>query len=736
MASVPAAGAAGCPNEAIREAQGSTQLVDCMALEMVSPPQKLLAPAFQPTFSRDGSRVTFRLQGGVGQTPGFQSFFAERYAATRGPSGWETTATSPPGAAAIVNGGIKAGGAVAFTPDLSGWTLIGATQAQEAAGVVQLFHAGLDGSFSAFSPLLVPIDNSGEAKLTEAAVNFQVTGVSTDLSTAVLRLPLPTTSYLPLDPRNASAENAPGEDANSYVISQDSDGASSIELLARDKNDKVYGGLCGAHSGGGKIQSIATELKIYQGAVSGDGSRIYFTTRPAQAFDSLTGEGPLCDLTNPLRILKRVETPTGPEITEIAPGAPTAPGDDLYQGASADGTKVYFTSPRKVTSTDVDPSAEECGKELGASKGCDLYLYDSTKPAGERLTQVSAGGSGDPTPGKGADVLSSITAVSGDGTHAYFVAQGVLTTDPNPAGDSAQAGKPNLYLYERDSAHPAGRTAFIGTLATTDPLWGTEGTFFSNAYAVPLHSAGGGEDLGGDGHVLAFVSKAPLTADDTDGAHSDVFRYDAAAEMLERISKAVPGGSDNGAFEVSANPVNLTIGENFGEGGRWVSEDGETIGFATAEGLVPGLEGNAPRPYVWHAGELAPVSTRSLAAAEEPPAVSPDGQEVGFSTTTSLLPQDRDTAKDVYLVRAGGGFLEPLEAQPCDPLKEGSCQGPAGSQPGASTPPSSSFVGPGNVKPKPKCKKGFVKKHGKCVKKHHKGQSSKKRAGHKQGAGR
>ncbi len=708
-----------------------------MALEMVSPPKKLLAPALQPTFSRDGSRVSFRVQGAVAQTPGFQSFFAERYAATRSASGWETTATSPPGVAEIVDGTIKAGGAVAFTPDLSRWILVGATQAQAAAGLARLFHAGLDGSFSAFSPLLVPIDDSGEAKLTEAAVGFQVLGASADLSTAVLRLPLPTTSYLPGDPRNSSAEAAPGGDANSYVISQGSDGT-SVELLARDKENKVYGGRCGAHSGGGKIISITSEMTIYQGAVSGDGSPIYFTTRPAQPFDSLAGEGPVCNLANPLRILKRVATSMGPEITEIAPGAPAAPGDDFYQGASADGTKVYFTSPRKLAASDIDPSAEECGKDLGASKGCDLYLYDSTKPEAERLSQVSAGGAGDPSPGEGANVLSSITAISGDGSHAYFVAQGVLTTDSNPSGVVAVAGKPNLYVYERDAAHPAGQTAFIGTLNAGESgrLWGTEGTFFNDAYAVPLHSAEAGEDLGGDGHILAFVSNAPLTPDDTDGIRSDIFRYDATAETLERISKAAPGGSDNGSFGAGANPVNRSIGENFGEGGRWASEDGETIAFVTAEGLVPGLEGEVPRPYVWHAGALASVTTKSLGAADEPPAVSPDGEEVAFSTTTSLLPQDRDTAKDVYVVRVDGGFLEPIETQPCDPLKDGSCQGPPGPRSGTSISPTSIFVGPGNIKPKPECKKGFVKAHSKCVKKHHKGPSFKKRGGHKQGDGR
>ena len=41
LLTVPATSAAGCPNEEIRAEQGTVNLPDCMAYEMVTPPQKL-----------------------------------------------------------------------------------------------------------------------------------------------------------------------------------------------------------------------------------------------------------------------------------------------------------------------------------------------------------------------------------------------------------------------------------------------------------------------------------------------------------------------------------------------------------------------------------------------------------------------------------------------------------------------------------------------------------------------
>lgn len=841
---------AACANEAIRQAQvsealpgGTANLPDCMALEMVSPPVKRLQTAISPTFSVNGERVKFRSLAALAETPGLQGLL-DSYVADRTASGWTLTPTSPPALAEIAGGGSEKGAPYAFAADLGGWDLIGATQAQLQAGSGQVFQGGLDGSLTPLSPVLVPIDNSGDNKINFDTAGAEATGSSADLSTTVFHPMLGSTAYLagdPLPPPSTGAAGQAGGDFNTYVASRAA-GEPVLELLARDGEGHVYGGRCGAHLGGGTAASSKGTGRINQGAISPDGQRIYFSTRPAQpttgpcgangvatttagsshlsglygakgsgtltagstevsglavangefqagqevtgtgiaagttittvgqgtlslstpatasgatpltgsafaagqaitgvgipAGASLLSTGPLSvagqsatlsaaasearvtalSALYPLRILRRTETASGPQITPLIAGETETgwqePGSDFYQGASVDGSKTYFTSSRRLTSADHDPSAQECSAELGGSAGCDLYLYDSSKPPSERLTDVSAGTTGDPTPGEGADVLSSITAVSGDGTRVYFVAQGKLTSSKDPEGAEAVLGDPNLYTFDDNT----GTLSFVGTLSPEDKdkLWGVEQSFVGGAYAVP--SIGPSEAVGGDGHILVFATHASLAAEDTDGGYSDVYRYDADTDKLRLISRAAPGGSASPPADVEVNPNGNAPNANPFEEGRWVSEDGETIAFATAEPLVAGDADGVANPYLWKGGQLARLPSRFVLS-DALPTVSPSGSEVGFTSEDRLLPADGDSAPDVYVARADGGF--PIAQAPvgCDAMVESSCRAlPAA--PGAIQPASSTFGGPGNPKPPSTCKKrGLVRRHARCVRK-------------------
>jgi hypothetical protein len=172
------------------------------------------------------------------------------------------------------------------------------------------------------------------------------------------------------------------------------------------------------------------------------------------------------------------------------------------------------------------------------------------------------------------------------------------------------------------------------------------------------------------------------------------------------------------------------------ETGRFASEDGETIVFATAAALAPGDADAAKDPYVWKAGELGFVDA-PLVNDVDLPTVSPGGEELAFTSPARLLPQDRDFIKDVYALRVNGGFPLPVEPTTCDPLGEGSCQGQPSESPALPLVATAGFTGPGNAKQPPRCRKGQVKRRGKCVKRKSKRKATqRKRSAKSRGAGR
>jgi hypothetical protein len=142
--------------------------------------------------------------------------------------------------------------------------------------------------------------------------------------------------------------------------------------------------------------------------------------------------------------------------------------------------------------------------------------------------------------GKRPDIATEVpvTKVSEDGSHAYFLAQGVLTKTPNGEGEAAEAGAHNLYVFERDAAYPAGRIAFVARLGPVIETGEGEGTVeegsFVDANVTP------------DGRFLVFASKRELTPDDTSAGLKQVFEYDAQTGALVRVSIGQEGFDHDG----------------------------------------------------------------------------------------------------------------------------------------------------------------------------------------------
>ena len=295
------------------------------------------------------------------------------------------------------------------------------------------------------------------ARLPLPALGFA--GASPDLSTIVA-----TFNGATLFPQ----EQALSGSSNLYEITDAGSASPGLRLVNRDSGGNLLGGACGAELGGSRDPGDAAGIGAQRTrAVSKDGSAIYFSARPAAPASGI------CLSSAKIRIFKRVNgsTTTAVSTSQCTRTVPTPckteaelNGNDYYWGASADGSKVFFTSNRQLTDSDLDSTNgfgfTGCAGGEIEQGGCDLYMYDSSPPAGKpNLVQVSAGEAvaGDhPTIGSGADVRG-VAGISMDGSRVYFVAKGRLTS-------GGTKGANNLYVYQRDAAHPDGRIGFVAAL--------------------------------------------------------------------------------------------------------------------------------------------------------------------------------------------------------------------------------------------------------------------------------
>jgi hypothetical protein len=332
-----------------------------------------------------------------------------------------------------------------------------------------------------------------------------------------------------------------------------------------------------------------------------------------------------------------------------------------FLGASEDGSKVFFATTQPL---------------LGSDTSVNIYEYDFDASAGERVVRVTGGDGSVSNPA--ADV-GGVAQISPDGSHIYFVA-GVLTTNPNYAGEVAQAGAANLYVYERDASYPNGQLTFIATMPASDTaIWGQRSTK-SEVSAVTS-----------DGRFLVFAAYAHLTPDDTSGGRQ-LFEYDSEANRMMRVSIGQDGFDDNG------NTVNIGQSSHF-----TVSSDGSYVFFESEAGLTPQaldyrvIGGNesggvlyANNVYEYHDGNVYLISDGQDVSAEAGPVegtaerlvhllgASVSGRDVFFTTTDRLVGQDTDTQVDIYDARIDGGFPAPATPVEC---QADACQGPLSAAP-------------------------------------------------------
>ena len=645
--------AAGCPNEQLRSESAvnpatglpySAALPDCRAYELVTP----------ASGKHGGSAAGVRAVAAGGDVAIFNvnTAFAESdgapveslYEAQRGAAGWAAIARNAPAVASknAETARVPVSGNASELLFLFGNSL--AVEPEE-------FAIGLpNGQLAGTLPLAHPV----EARFTGASATFS-TIVFENYDTA------------PLLP--AASNEDKGIDVSYEVI--DVRGASpALALLGvNDSGDLITD--CRVSLGSSQESGAAGGAQVSDfHAISESGAMVYVEVEghsepgcassiPAPAVNELYAQ---IDGTQAVA----VSEPSAADCSacDTSPGAQK---NAVFQGASADGSKVFFTTQQELLSGQTTEN---------------LYGYDFDAEAGHKISLVSAG-SAEPN-------VQGVVRISDDGSHVYFVAKGVLTQGENAEGNEPVAGGDNLYVFERDAAYPNGRTQFIGTLLSADAgLWGLDAARL--AQSTP------------DGQFLVFDSFASLTPGKTSAAQA-VYLYDATTGHLVRASIGQDGYDNNG----NNDAYNATIGsdlhferespsEDTSDVGA-VSEDGSYVFFDSPEALTPSAIGGVEHVYEYHEGQVYLISDGQDQAGATFARATLSGSDVFFTSNDALVRQDENPGtENIYDARVDGGFSAPALAAP--PCSGEACQGTLSPAPLFQSSASATFTGGANVPP-------------------------------------
>jgi hypothetical protein len=487
--------------------------------------------------------------------------------------------------------------------------------------------------------------------------------------------------------------------------------------------------------------------KFRRDAISADGSRIFFMspdpspggggiTPPSSC--SGTGASTVC----PPQLYLRQQNPDGSFTArwiaraQIAGQAASLTGPALFEGASSDGDRVFFSTTSPLTGDDPNATGTPGPKVTGSasSSSWDLYGYDFTDssaddPGDGALTRVSAGptGAGDCSVAPESKA-GGLRFVSKDGTRLYFTCAAPLAGVPTNAaptngtvttasGTTATTATTNLYYY--DSTRPfAQRWEFVANLPKSTNLDRCATTNTQETSPIEPSGASATSTSGScvrgtdDGSFITFWTLGRLTADDPDATSADIYGFDATAGRLTRID--APQGGVGGTYTC----IHSSSTQCYGQPGMLEPGGGRTSkpnpGLATAPAvssdriayfqsrsrLTPDDLDSGMDVYQWRNGDLSLLSPDTSGHAFYA-GNGASGRDVFIQTDARLTWQDHDAERDVYDARIGGGFPEPLLPPLCAVLADG-CQNAPATAPAASGASTTVLAGAGNVVEKPR----------------------------------
>jgi hypothetical protein len=434
-------------------------------------------------------------------------------------------------------------------------------------------------------------------------------------------------------------------------------------------------------------------------------------------------------------------------------------GHAIYQTASADTRRIFFTDVAPLTpdaTTTQGEEAEEGAEERGFG---DLYVCEVPKEA-EKLECTLKDLTAEVKAANEEAAVQGVIGASEDGTYVYFVADANLGAHGAAGNCVPRVGAE--VDEERVGVLPELRCSlyvehFNGTSWEAPAFIASLSSFDHNDWFGQI-SAGGlslvTSRVSPNGEYLAFMSLRSLTGYENvdvnpvaEGAHDEeVFLYHAAANDVRCVSCKPGGAPPQGVFD--------TIGSGEGQGlvidraeawrGLWVAanipgwtgrsleaavyqsrylSNSGRLFFNSADALVPAAEGAVRKEkvggvetsvgvsnvYEFEPGgvgdcgsENGCVSLISGGGSQQESAfldASVNGDDVFFLTAQPLAGTDIDAVNDVYDARvctAGSPCITPPPPPP-PPCSGEACKGSTTSVPAAPAAPPTTQPGPGNI---------------------------------------
>jgi DNA-binding beta-propeller fold protein YncE len=616
------------------QAVGAFALPDSRAWELVSPPDKHgaeiepLGQGHVTQASVEGGAVSYVANAPTESLPGGYSNLVQ-VLSTRGPEGWSSRDLAPPHAIAT-GAELTSAEYVLFSGDLSSGLLQpygefvpcesaqGVKQpclSQDASEQTPFLHSNTSGTYR---PLVTkenvpPATVFGEQGIQGGKCPFGAAATS---------------AYNTCGPKFLGATPDLGHVILESTValtgtSLPAGGAGLYEWSAGDTPSEQLQLVSALPGGGEQPAENHPELGFHSGgarnAIAQGGNRVFWTEK----------EGGMHLY---MRDLVRKETV---QLDAVQGGPGENPGKPVFQFASDDGTRVFFTDNQRLT-PDSGGGEDKVDQKENDLYECEIFVEDEHLHC--HLTDITPLHGGEEAhvqnllPGgseEGCDVGS------GKECYVYFVANGVLAEGAvrgTCAGNDSLSGtRCNLYVARYDGA--GWETKLVAVLSAGDyPDW--------NGKASESLVAGLTSRVSPDGRWLAFMSKLPLTGYDSRDVSSgerdeEVYLYDAVDGSISCASC-----NPSGARPAGVKFEKVLLG-SYGEEQIW----DET----SVAGAVP----------TW----TSYSQTEGLKALYQPRYLSDSGR-LFFNSNDALVSDDANRTGDVYEFEPEG--VGPQSA-PCSP---------------------------------------------------------------------